>query len=491
MFRAFSALVAAAGLSAAATTGVFAQQAAAGVPQTLTLPAAIEIAKRQGARARAARFTLESARASAHAFNARRRPTAFLSGDVPSYNRAIIPAPQPDGSLQFRPQQQTSSSLNLFVNQPIPVTGGTFSIISQLAQLKRTGAEETWSSTPFSLNLTQPILRSNSLAWDRSEQNLNSELAERAYHEALEDVAGSTAAAFVALYSAREALRYATDNLERNERLREKARARLQLQAISTSDVRQIELGYLGAQQSVGQATLARDEAEAAFRAALGLPSSGEINVTLPGEPPAITVDTTQAIAAALANRSEIINHELQDTRARRAISVARWDGGIGATLTASYGYNAFAPAIGDVYSDLLDRQAFRLNVQMPIWQWGAAGADREAARAGRAAATATSQEQREQIQRDVKFAIRRLGQARRALSIATQTDTLAGDRLQDALVRYDFGGTQIENLFLAVAARENAAQQRLTSLAAAWAEYYRLRRATMHDFETGRPIRN
>ncbi|HKS05902.1 MAG TPA: TolC family protein [Gemmatimonadaceae bacterium] len=474
----------------ASATNVAAQQSTAPLPSQLTLPAAIEYAKQHGARARAARFNLESARENFRAFSARQKPQAFLSGDVPSYNRLIIPAPQPDGSVEFRPQQQTNSSLNLFISQGVPITGGSVSLISQLAQLRRTGAAETWQSTPFSLNLTQPILRSNALSWDRAEQSLGAELAERTYREAMEDVAGSTATAFVAVYSARETMRNATENLRRNELLREKVQTRLRLSAVSTSDARRIELGYLQAQQSVSQATLARDEADANFRAALGLAANTPFDVVLPGEPPALAPDSTQAVSIALRNRSESIQHELSDTRARRQISRARFDGGIGATITASYGYNATALALGDVYQDLQDRQTFRLNVQMPVWQWGAGGADREAAHAARSASTAIAQDQRDQITRDVMFAIRRLAQARYGFAIAMQADTVAADALQDALVRYDFGGVQIENLFLALTGREQAAQQRIASIATVWNEYYRVRRVTMYDFESGRPIR-
>jgi outer membrane protein TolC len=493
MFRSFftPAVVAAVATVAACllrVPDVAAQQAS--TPQSLTLTAAIEMAQRQGARARAARHTLDAARASYSALESRAMPQVFLSGDVPSYNRSIIPVQQPDGSVEFRPQQQTNSSLNLIVTQAIPLTGGSLSVFSQLAQLKRTGAPETWSSTPFSVQLSQPILRSNTMKWDRAEQALSADLAERVYDESLEDVAGATAVAFITAYSAREILRDATESLQRNERLREKVATRYRLGGVSASDVRQVELGYLRAQQAVSQATLQRDEADATLRAVLGLPSDAAVDVVLPNEPPDISPDTTEAIAAALRSRSDLVMHELQDTRGRRAESQARFDNGIGATVNATYGYNATGLGVGDVYDELLDRQAFRLTVQFPIWQWGAAGADRDAARAARAASTANAQDQRDQIRRDVAFTVRRLSQARRSLAIAIQADSLSNDRAQDALIRYDFGSVTIETVFLALNDRDQAAQQRILSLASYWTEFYRLRRVTMFDFAEGRAIR-
>jgi outer membrane protein TolC len=481
-----------AALAFAFDTAAAAAQALPPTAQTgpLTLHEAVALAQRQGPRAVAARHTLDAARASFSAYSARQLPQIFLSGDVPSYNRAIIPAPQPDGSLQFRSQQQTNSSLNLFVSQVIPQTGGSFSVVSQLAQLKRSGAPETWSSTPFSFNLVQPILRSNTLRWTRAERILTSELAERAHHETIEDVSGAAAAAFILLGSVHEALLGAVESLERNARLRERTRTRFGLGAVSTNDVRRAELAYLRAQQTVNEATLARDEAEATLRATLGLPVSAPVELVVPGEPPLIEVDSATAVAVALRYRSESVLFDLEDTRGRRSESEARYDGGLGATLTASYGYNTTAAGFNDVYDGLLDRQTLRLSVDFPLWQWGASSADRAGARASRAATSITAQDTREQIERDVAFSIRRLAQARLGLAIAIQADSVATDRARDALVRYDFGSLVIDNLFLALDDEDQSEQQRIVALANCWAEFFRLRRLTMYDFEVGRPIR-
>lgn len=455
----------------------------------LSLPDAVALAQRQGAQALSARHSLDAARAAHRAYNARQLPQVFLSGDVPSYNRSIIPAPQPDGSLQFRSQQLTNSSLNLIVAQSIPLTGGQLRISSELAQLKRTGAPETWSSTPFSIALTQPIGRSNALAWTRADQELSAELAERTYAEAMEDVASATAAAYLSLYAADATLRAARENVDRNERLMEKVSARARVGAASSYDVRQIELNRLRARQALSQAELARDEADATLRAMLGVPSTMQFELDLPEALPAFDPDTAQAIDAALRYRADLTALELQDTRARRAVSVARFDGGIGAAITASYGYNATAPGLGEVYEDLLDRQAFRLNVTLPLWQWGASSADVESARSTRAAVTVNTQNTREQITRDAVFTIRRLRQARGSQAIAVEADTIASERLRDALVRYDFGSMQLENVFIAMSDKDQARQQYIQSVAAFWTEYYRLRRVTMYDFDEGRRI--
>src|SRR5439155_3363447 len=103
-----------------------------------------------------------------------------------------------------RPQDQTNAGLSLRLSQKIPVTGGDLLISSSLARLTVSGpqAVETWSSTPISIGVRQDILRPNVAAWDRREQSVSAELAERLYREALEDIALATTDLFFDVYAA-------------------------------------------------------------------------------------------------------------------------------------------------------------------------------------------------------------------------------------------------------------------------------------------------
>jgi outer membrane protein TolC len=414
-----------------------------------------------------------------------------LSGDVPSYTRAIVPAPQPDGNLQFRPQQQTNSQLNLVVTQELPQTGGSIAVISALNQLKRTGAPETWSSTPVSVQLTQPILRPRVQAWNREEEELRAEVAERNYAEAIEDAGASAVGAFFDLYAARITLQNATDNVARNDTLYQLAVARRDQASVGAVEVLQSELALLRARQTRDQAQISHDRAEAALRLLLNLPDDAPVDIVDSLGTPTVVVDTALAVAQARQNRAAFVTLELQDTQAHRAETQARLNNGVGANLTASYGYNAIAPQFGDVYGDLLERQTFRLNVTMPILQWGAGDAEVEAARAQRAGVAVSRRLTEGQVAMDVEFAARQLAQAQQGLAIAEQADSVARQRFELALLHYRNGTLQLENLFNAQNEMNNAVQQRVDSMRQIWTQYYLLRRATMFDFEAGRPIRH
>jgi outer membrane protein TolC len=465
---------------------------AQGATPGLTLQQAIALAQRQGYLARGAVATLQSARARDRAFGARLLPQISLGGSVPAYNRSIIPVLQPDGSTLFKPQQETNSSLNMTVSQQLPFTGGFLSVSSRLAQVRRTGTTslETWNSTPFSVALTQPILRANALGWDGRENELRSGEAEQQYLEAREDIALQTTDAFFSFYAARVALKNAESNLAINDTLFRLNQGRFEVGKIGENDLGQSELQLLRARAALDGAKLEHDRALAALRLALNIGPNEPLDVAVTSDVPEFDADTTLAVAQALRNRSQITDLALQDVQARRHVSEAKFNGGPGATLSASYGYNATASQMNLAYKDLLDAQQFQLSLSMPLVRWGAHSADIQAAQSDRERITSSAQATREQIAQETHFAALQLPLTHRQLLLAAKADTVAQKRYEVAYNRYVIGKIFINDLFIAQNDKDQSLLGYVQALRAYWTAYYKLRKLTLYDFEKGAEIR-
>lgn len=458
----------------------------------LTLAQAIDLAQRQSLQARAAESARDAARRRDRSFTARRLPQLSLTGDVPAYNRAIIPVLQPDGSTEFKSQQQTDASLNLQLSQRLPFTGGSFFVSSALSRLEVNGTRElrNWSSTPLALGLRQDILRPNTFRWDGREQDLRAESAERQYREAREDVAIAVTQAFFDLYTARLDLQNAERNASTNDTLYTLNKGRYEVGKIGENDLLQSELALLRARNDVDGARLTYDRALAAFRLSLNVPPDAPIDIAAIDPIPELVADTVLAVEQALRNRALPMELELQDVQARRRITEARLNNGIGATLLASVGLNQTAGDVNAAYRDLLNQQRFSLALQMPIVQWGARSNDIQAARADQDRVAATSRVAREQLVQDAHFAALQLSQSRRQLALSAKADTVAAKRFEVAYNRYVIGRIDMDNLYLAQNEKNQALSQYLQSLRGFWLSYYRLRRVTLYDFATGTVIR-
>jgi outer membrane protein len=468
---------------------VVARPAAAQEP--LTLARAIELAQAQSHQARAAVATREAARYRDRAFYSRLLPQLSLGGTVPSYNRSIIQVVQPDGSTLFRPQDQTNATMTMTMSQKLPITGGDFFVTSSLARLKVSGENSfsNYSSTPISFGLRQNLRRPNEAAWDRREQPLRWDVSERQYLEAREDIAIQTAALFFDAYAARVALNNAIKNSAVNDTLYTLNKGRFEVGRIGENDLLQSELALLRMRTTLDGARLEQDRAFAALRLALNLPPAAPLDIVVVSSVPEFEADTARAVTEALRNSSRMSDVALQEVQARRRVTEAKLSTGIGATMQASYGYNATGPEASLAYQNLQEARTFSLSLSVPLLQWGAHKETVRAAEAERDRQVSLGQSTTEQTAQDAHFGALQLSQARRNLALSAKGDTVATKRFEVALNRYVIGRIPIDNLYVAQNEKDQALNQFVQALRGYWQAYYRLRRLTLFDFATGQAI--
>jgi outer membrane protein TolC len=219
------------------------------------------------------------------------------------------------------------------------------------------------------------------------------------------------------------------------------------------------------------------------------LPADAEVAVVIPATAPDVQPDTAVAVAQALRNRSEMRNVELNDIVARRLVSEARLNTGFGMTVEATAGFNQTASIFDDAYRSLRDQQRVTVAVEMPLVQWGGRRAQIQAARAEQDRVTALARDSRTQVEQDARFAALQLPLARRQLTTSAKADTVATRRFDVAKNRYIIGRIDIGDLYIAQREKDEALLSYVEALRNYWLAYYRLRRLTLYDFESGRPL--
>lgn len=469
---------------------LFAAPAAA--QQQLTLADAVALAQKQGYQARSAEGMRDAARLRYRAFTASQLPQLRLGGSLPVYNRSIIPVVQPDGSTLFRAQETNQSSLTMTLSQRLPFTGGELYMNTALSRLDVQGSQDTrnWQSTPFQVGIRQDILRTNAAGWDNRERDLGADVADRQYLEAREDIAANTTNLFFDYYTAQVALRNAKSNVATNDSLYLLNKGRFEVGKIAENDLLQSELALLRVRNAADGAQLDHDRTLALLRLQLNLPAGTPLEVIPPTGIPSIAPDTSLAVAQALRNRAQILNNELQGVTAARRVSEAKYNTGFGASLNASIGFNQSGPQMDYVYQDLREAQTVRLDVSMPLVQWGGRSAQIQAARADERRVASDAQQSREMIIQEAHFAALQLPQAVRQLELAAKADTVGQKRFEVANNRYQVSKIAITDLYQAQNEKDQALVAYVQALRGYWTAYYRLRRLTLFDFETGTPIR-
>lgn len=461
--------------------------------EAITLERAVALAQGRGLEAEAARQSLVAARQRDRAFDARFLPRLTLTGDAADVSRSFQPITLPSGETGFVRENRTRNFFQLGVEQPLPWTGGALTLGSRLTrveQLQNEANVESWQTTPFIVGIRQSLFRPRAIVWDRREQDLQATAAERQFLESREDVAGQTAVAYFDLYAAQVQVDNSATNVAVNDTLYTLNTGRYEVGKIGENDLLQSELALLRARATLDGARLERDRAAAALRRLLRMDPEAPVAAAAPPAPPPVTVDTALAVTQAMANASALTQAELAVTQRRRGVAVARSESGFRADVEASFGLDQQAAAFGDAYASPLERQQFRLNVDMPLLQWGAGKAGVAAARAEQARAEGQQQARREQVAEEARFAARQLMQSQRLLAISAKADTVAAKRFEVAKNRYVIGRIGINDLYVAQNEKDQAVLSYVQALRGYWAAHYRLRRLTLYDFEAGAAIR-
>lgn len=445
------------------------------------------MAQRQGPSAQVARSVRDAARSRNDAFNAGLLPQVMLTGDAANLTHGINAIQQNDGSVQYLNQSQNTSTIGLAVAQKIPLTGGTLAFGSQASRFDAFGGktDRQYSTTPFFIQLQQDLFKPRNLVWDEKLQSLNAVVAERAYLEAREDVAGNIAGAFFDLYAAEMSLKNAAANVSVNDTLYTLNKGRYEVGKIGENDLLKSELQLLRARASLEDAKVQRDRSEAALRRQLVYPDNRPLSIVTPDAIPVIDADPEIAVRQALKNSSVTEQAVYDETQARRGTTSARLNNRFNATLSATVGFNQTADAFGRAYANPQGRQTASLGISMPMLQWGAGNAQVEAAKADEQRVASNNKARRDALAEDARFSVLQLQQAQRNVVIAAKADTVSAKQFEVARNRYVIGKISNTDLYNAQNDKDQAVIGYVQALRGYWTAYYHLRRVTLYDFVT------
>jgi outer membrane protein TolC len=459
-------------------------------PVGLTLQECIRLARANGPLGVMAQSTFESQRSAYRSFAAANYPQLSLQGDMPGYYRSINPIVLPDGSTVFTPQVQASSSLSLGLTQRIPFTGGLMSLASGVNRIDLIDLKtQYYRSKPLVLTLNQPLFQINTMKWDQDAQEINNRMAPRELAEAMEDCAIDVTNKFFDLYLAEMNSSNAAVNLAINDTLFRISRGRFNVGKIAENDLLQSELAYLSAQTQLENANVGLHRSEENLKAALGLAPSASIVLLPPVDIPDARIDPETALTQARKNRSDVLGFDLQILTAERKVRQAKSDNSFNATMTGSIGYNQQAPLLPDSYRNLLDQEQFSVGFTIPLIRWGAGSSAVDAALADQKRADASVGQQRHDFEQEVLYQAAHVNLLREQVAVAAKSDTIAQRRFDVAKNRYVIGKIDIPILFIAQSEKDNARRANVQTLWDYWSAFFRVRRLTLYDFETGEPL--
>ncbi len=461
----------------------------------LTLPALIQQTLATAAPSRQAQAAREGGYWAYRAYQASYRPQLALAGTVPNFSRQIVPVVQPDGTTAFQSVRLNNSTLGLAVTQNIGLTGGQVVVGSQVQRFDNfVGNTKQYNTQPFTLSLTQPLGYFNGLKWSRRIEPLLYQESQRQYLEDREAIAQRVTELYFDVLLQQVNATVAGQNAQATAELLRVGREKYALGRLSQSDLLQLELNLLDAQQAQAQALLDAENAAVSLRTYCALPSPAETGaatppLAVPTPAPTPAVVPAEALTQARQHRAAVLAFARRQLQASREVALARGTTGLLATLTANLGYVNQAPYLADSYASLQNQQQVALAFSLPLVDWGRRRATIRTAELARDQVQAAVSQDARSFEQTVLTQASQVpalaGQARRA----ARADTLAQRRYAITRATYEAGRLSLTDLTLASAAKDLARRGYILALRAGWVSYYRLRGLTLFDFETRQPL--
>lgn len=455
------------------------------ISQTLySLDNIIELAKSQSPVAKQAETRKENRFWQYRLFKANYNPQLALSGNIPGYNRDFLQNRLDDGSISFISREQTSSSLNLGLQQPIALTGGNVSINSRVRQFDDLGVDgiTQWNSTLIDISIDQPLFAFNELSWDKKIQPLRYEESKRGYVEEIEFVSRTAVQRFFDYLDAQVNFQIAQFNLANNDTIYNIEKGRYNIGTTSEDKLLQVELQLLRSRQDVAQAELDLQTSRLGIRTFIGLNEDEDFNLSLPESIPLFSVDEQSALRYASDNRADFIAFERRRLEADQQVAQAKGER-FQVNLNASFGLNGAGNTLNQSYDNPNNQQVVNIGLYMPIINWGRNEARMKTALANKKLTDYVIAQEEQNFEQEILTQVRQLDVLRLQIEIGNKSDEVAQKRYEVAQNRYLIGKIDITNLNIALTEKDNAKRSYTNTLRTFWIAYYDLRRLTLYDF--------
>ncbi|MDR1887747.1 MAG: TolC family protein [Prevotellaceae bacterium] len=462
-----------------------------------TIDEVIELAKEQSPEGIQAKHSFRASYWQYRSYKAGFLPSLVFSATAPNFSRAMTAVQQGDGTYLYRQDYSNRLSGALNIEQNVPLTGGQFSIGSNLSRTDIFGENGyvQYLSSPLSMTYSQSLFGLNSLKWDKKIEPLRYEEAKKRYLRAVENVAINAIRYFFNLAEAQQRVAIAEFNRTNTDSLYKIAKGRYNIGTIGENDMLQSELNYMNACATLNDATLNLASSKNRLRSFLGFNESVDISIIIPEDAPTLDIDVEKVMELAKENSPDLLGYERQLIEAKRNVASAKSSRGFSADLYLQFGLdqrsgtNESSGTIADAYKKPGDMERIQLGLRIPILDWGRGKGRVKMAQSNEELAKVQVQQAITDFEQDVILQVNQYNMQAEQYRITTKADTIARKRYDVSMQRYLTDKIDITEMNNAQNDRDNARLRSVSALRNYWTYYFTIRQLTLYDLIGKKPL--
>lgn len=422
-------------------------------------------------------------------YKAARLPSLSLNLTPAQYYRYITQRYDSQADVDvYREQQMFSAAAGLSLVQNFDLLGGTFYVDTQLDYLRNFGDVNStqFSTVPFRIGYQQDLLGFNAFRWDRKIEPLKFEKVKKQFIYNSESVSEEAVNYFFSLAMAQADYRLAEENLTTADTLYAIGEQRQKIAAISQADLLTLKLDKVNARNTLKNAEITRKRAMSALATFLNLDKNTYIEIDLPSRPRYVDIPTDRALLLAKENNPTYLEQRQNVLEAEREVDRTKKESRFNASVNASVGFNQVADNLGAAYRNLLQQDLVSLTVSIPLVDWGVRKGKYNMARNNLNVVKIAARQEEISLEEDVMMTVSDFNVQQDLIASASEALDLAELAYDQTRRRFIIGKADISSLTLSLNRQQEAQKNYIQALQNYWFNYYKIRKLTLHDFESG-----
>lgn len=422
-------------------------------------------------------------------YKANRLPSLTLNLTPAQYYRYITQRYDSENNVDvYREQQMFSATGGLSLAQNFDWLGGTFYVDTQLDFMRNFGDTKStqFSTVPFRIGYQQELLGYNAFRWDKKIEPLKFEKAKKQFIYNTESVSEEAVGYFFQLAMAQADYNLAKDNRESTDTLYAIGVQRHKIAVISQADLLTLKLDKVNARNTLRNAEIALKKAMSALATFLNLDKNTYIELVLPSRPGHIKISADDALVLARENNPTYLEQRQNVLEAEREVDRTKKESRFNASFNASVGFNQVADNIGAAYKDLLQQDLVSVSVSIPLIDWGVRKGKYNMAKNNLNVAKIAARQEEISLEEDVMVTVSDFNVQQDLVSSAEEALELAELAYDQTRRRFIIGQADINSLTLSLNRQQEAQKNYIGALQNYWLNYYKIRKLTLHDFESG-----
>lgn len=427
-------------------------------------------------------------------YKAGRLPSLTLNTTPAEYSRNITKRYDSEENIDiYRKQQYFYAGGGLEVRQNFDLLGGTFFLDSDLGYSRNFGdnANSQFTTVPIRIGYAQNLLGYNPFRWERKIEPLKYEKAKKELLYNIEQVSEQATNYFFSLAMAQAEYDLAKENVASTDTLYRTGQQRHKIASISQADLLTLKLDAVNARNSLQNAEISLKRAKFSLASYLNFDKNTDIHLRLPSRPSNMEIAVDNALSLARENNPRFLGLRQDILEAEQNVDRTKKESMFNASVSASVGFNQVADNFNDVYRDPLRQDLVSVSVSIPLVDWGVRKGKHNIAKNNLNVTKISSRQSELTIEEDVIMTVGDFNIQQDLIGSAEEALDLAIMAYSETKQRFMIGKADINSLTLSLNRQQDAQRNYISALRNYWLSYYKIRKLTLHDFETGVSLSN